>query len=223
MNGEISLFIKNFNPMAREVPEINGGSLADIAFLLLIFFLVATTMDIDTGITRLLPPEPEDQDDTEIRINKRNVLVVLLNRSDRLMVAGEEMDKNLLKARTIEFFTNPTNNPNLPEMEEKSIQFPPGSSSLLPADGMWRGKVSKGVISLQNDRSTTYGKYLQVQNELVAAVNELRNDFCKLYFDKEFDELNEANSVEKEIKDAIRQIYKMNISESEPKNIGGLR
>jgi len=209
--------------MAREVPEINGGSLADIAFLLLIFFLVATTMDIDTGITRLLPPEPEEQDDTEIKINKRNVLVVLLNRSDRLMVGGEEMDKNLLKAKTIEFFTNPTNNPNLPEMEDKSIQFPPGSSSLLPADGVWRGKVSKGVISLQNDRSTTYGKYLQVQNELVAAVNELRNNFCKLYFDKEFDALNEANSVEKEIKDAIRQIYKMNISESEPKNIGGLR
>ena len=82
--------------------------------------------------------------------------------------------------------------------------------------------VSKGVISLQNDRSTTYGKYLQVQNELVAAVNQLRNDFCKLYFDMEYDELNEANPVEDEIKEAIRKIYKMNISESEPKNIGGL-
>ena len=93
------------------------------------------------------------------------------------------MDRRNLKAKTIEFFTNPTNNVNLPEMEEKEIQFPPGSSSMLPADGTWVGNVSKGVISLQNDRSTTYGKYLQVQNELVAAVNELRNDFCKLYFD----------------------------------------
>ena len=74
--------------MARETPEVNGGSLADIAFLLLIFFLVTTTMDIDTGITMLLPPEPEPGQETDIQVNKRNVLVVLLNRSDRLMVGG---------------------------------------------------------------------------------------------------------------------------------------
>lgn len=195
--------------------------MADIAFLLLIFFLVTTTMDIDTGITRLLPPEPEDEQETEVRVNKRNVLVVLLNRSDRLMVGGEEMDRLDLKAKTIEFFTNPLNKEDLPVMEETEVQFPPGSSPLLPPDGIWRGKVSKGVISLQNDRSTTYGKYLQVQNELVAAVNELRNEFCNLYFDKDFDELNTANPTEEEIYEGIRDIYKMNISESEPKNIGG--
>jgi len=208
--------------MARETPEVNGGSLADIAFLLLIFFLVTTTMDIDTGITRLLPPEPEKDQETEVKVNKRNVLVVLLNRSDRLMVGGEEMDRFTLKAKTIEFFTNPTNSTTLPEMVDTEIQFPPGSSPLLPPDGVWRGKVSKGVISLQNDRSTTYGKYLQVQNELVAAVNELRNNFCNLYFDKDYDELNTANPFEEEIYEGIRDIYKMNISESEPKNIGGL-
>ena len=208
--------------MARETPEVNGGSLADIAFLLLIFFLVTTTMDIDTGITRLLPPEPEKDQETEVKVNKRNVLVVLLNRSDRLMVGSEEMDRLALKAKTIEFFTNPTNSTTLPEMVDTEIQFPPGSSPLLPPDGVWRGKVSKGVISLQNDRSTTYGKYLQVQNELVAAVNELRNNFCNLYFDKDYDELNTANPFEEEIHEGIRDIYKMNISESEPKNIGGL-
>jgi biopolymer transport protein ExbD len=208
--------------MARETPEVNGGSLADIAFLLLIFFLVTTTMDIDTGITRLLPPEPEEEQETEVKVNKRNVLVVLLNRSDRLMVGGEEMDRLALKAKTIEFFTNPLNLETLPVMEETEIEFPPGSSPLLPPDGVWKGKVSKGVISLQNDRSTTYGKYLQVQNELVAAVNQLRNDFCNLYFDKDFEELNTNNPVEEEIYEGIRKIYKMNISESEPKNIGGL-
>ena len=205
--------------MARETPEVNGGSLADIAFLLLIFFLVTTTMDIDTGITRLLPPEPEDEQETEVKVNKRNVLVVLLNKSDRLMVGGEEMDRLALKAKTIEFFTNPTNDVTLPEKEDVEIQFPPGSSPLLPPDGVWRGKVSKGVISLQNDRSTTYGKYLQVQNELVAAVNELRDDFCNLYFEKDYGELNTANPNEEEIYDGIRKIYKMNISESDPKNI----
>ena len=164
--------------MARETPEVNGGSLADIAFLLLIFFLVTTTMDIDTGITRLLPPEPEDEtQQQDVQVNRRNVLVVLLNRSDLLMVGGEVMDRLALKDKTIEFFTNPNHSPDLPVMEETEVQFPPGSSPLLPPDGVWRGEVSKGVISLQNDRSTTYGKYLQVQNEIVAAVNQLRNDF----------------------------------------------
>ena len=205
--------------MARETPEVNGGSLADIAFLLLIFFLVTTTMDIDTGITRLLPPEPEDEQETEVKVNKRNVLVVLLNRSDRLMVGGEEMDRLALKAKTIDFFTNPTNDVNLPEKEDVEIEFPPGSSTLLPPDGVWRGKVSKGVISLQNDRSTTYGKYLQVQNELVAAVNELRDNFCNLYFEMDYADLNTATPNEEEIHNGIRKIYKMNISESDPKNI----
>ena len=113
--------------MARETPEVNGGSLADIAFLLLIFFLVATTMDIDTGITRLLPPEPEKDQESEVKVNKRYVLVVLLNRSDRLMVAGEEMDRHNLKAKTIEFFTNPMNSETLPEMEETRCSFPRGA------------------------------------------------------------------------------------------------
>jgi len=208
--------------MARETPEVNGGSLADIAFLLLIFFLVTTTMDIDTGITRLLPPEPEDEtQQQDVQVNRRNVLVVLLNRSDLLMVGGEVMDRLALKDKTIEFFTNPSHSPDLPVMEATEVQFPPGSSPLLPPDGVWRGEVSKGVISLQNDRSTTYGKYLQVQNEIVAAVNQLRNDFCKLYFDMDYDDLNILNPVEEEIQAGIREIYKMNISESEPKNIGG--
>lgn len=207
----------------RELQEINAGSMADIAFLLLIFFLVATTMDVDTGLTRLLPPIPEDEQEQEVKVNKRNVLVVLINRNDQLMVGGEfgtRIDE--LKDITMEFFTNPTNDPTLPEKEEKEVQFPPGSSPLLPADGMWRGMVSKGVISLQNDRSTTYKQYLRVQNELVAAVNQLRQDFCKLYFDKDFDDLNMNSPREKEISEAIRDIYKMNISEAEPKNIGGL-
>ncbi len=204
----------------RELQEINAGSVADIAFLLLIFFLVATTMDIDTGITRLLPPIPEDKQDTEVKVNKRNVLVVLINRTDQLMVRGEfgtRVDE--LKGITMEFFTNPSRSTELPEMDPREIKFPPGSSHLLPADGVWRGNVSLGVISLQNDRSTTYGRYLAVQNELVAAVNTLRNDFCKLYFDKEFDDLNDNNPIDNEIKDGIRSIYKMNISEAEPKNI----
>ena len=111
----------------------------------------------------------------------------------------------------MEFFLNPLDDPTLPEKEATEVQFPPGSSPLLPSDGVWRGYVSKGVISLQNDRSTTYKRYLMVQNELVAAVNQLRQDFSKRYFDKDYDDLNMNNPTEKEIAEAIRDIYKMNI------------
>jgi biopolymer transport protein ExbD len=205
----------------REIQEINAGSMADIAFLLLIFFLVATTMDVDTGLTRLLPAIPEEEEQNEVQVNKRNVLPVLINRDDQLMVGGELSRVDQLKDKTIEFFTNPNNDPTLPEKEMVEVEFPRGISSMLPADGIYRGMVSKGVISLQNDRSTTYKQYLAVQNELVAAVNELRREFCKLYFDKDYDQLNMANPIDKEINDGIRKIYKMNISEAEQKDYGG--
>jgi biopolymer transport protein ExbD len=204
----------------RETQEINAGSMADIAFLLLIFFLVATTMDVDTGISRLLPPIPEEEQDTETDVKERNVLVVLINRDDQLMVEGEVMDLETLKERTIEFFSNPNLEEDLPEMEMKTIEFPPGVSSRFP-NGQAEIMVSKGVVSLQNDRSTTYGKYLQVQDVLVAAVNELRNQFAREYFGRAYSEMNPRNYVDEQIMEGIRDVYKMNISEAEPKNIGG--
>lgn len=205
----------------RDTPEINAGSMADIAFLLLIFFLVATTMDVDTGISRLLPPIPEDNVDTEVDVKERNVLVVLINRDDQLMVDGELMDLPTLKERTIEFFSNPTRSASLPEMKEEEVDFPPGVSNRIP-DGKGVFMVSQGVVSLQNDRSTTYGKYLQVQDVLVAAVNELRNQFSIDYFGRPYDDLNPRNTTDDEIIKGIRKVYKMNISEAEPKNIGGI-
>ncbi|MFW5820010.1 MAG: ExbD/TolR family protein [Bacteroidota bacterium] len=204
----------------RETQEINAGSMADIAFLLLIFFLVATTMDIDTGISRLLPPIPEEEMDTETDVKERNVLVVLINRDDQLMVEGELMDMTQLREKTIEFFSNPNMDEDLPEMEEKIIEFPPGVTSQIP-DGQAEIMVSKGVVSLQNDRSTTYGKYLEVQDVLVAAVNELRNQFAMEYFGRRYDEMNPRNYIDEQIMEGIREVYKMNISEAEPKNIGG--
>ena len=204
----------------RDTPEINAGSMADIAFLLLIFFLVTTTMDVDTGISRLLPPIPEEEQDTEVDVKERNVLVVLINRDDQLMVGGEVMNLATLKVKTMEFFSNPTNSETLPEMEELDVDFPPGMSSRFP-DGHGTFLVSQGVVSLQNDRSTTYGKYLQVQDVLVAAVNDLRRQFSMEYFGREYDDLNPMNFVDDEIIKGIKKVYKMNISEAEPKNIGG--
>jgi biopolymer transport protein ExbD len=190
----------------RELQEINAGSMADIAFLLLIFFLVATTMDIDTGISRLLPPMPEDEeqeDDTEIR--ERNVFVVLINKDDQLFVEREVVDISQLKEMTQEFFVNPNEDPDLSEKRPLEVDF------------FGEMMVSKGVISLRNDIGTSYGKYIEVQNELAAAVNELRNNLCMERFGKKYDDLDPLNEVEKDLIDAVKKVYPMAISEAEPR------
>ncbi len=189
----------------RELGEINAGSMADIAFLLLIFFLVTTTMDVDTGIARQLPPIPEKTDITEVDINKRNVFVVLINAQDRLLVNGKPMDINDLREKAIEFIKSDPNNPTLPEMDEVTIE---GIPNIV--------LVGKGVISLQNDRGTTYGRYMAVQNELVAAYNILRDEAAMKYFGKEkYDLLDDGQQK------AVRDVVPQRISEAEPKNIGG--
>jgi biopolymer transport protein ExbD len=189
----------------REVGEINAGSMADIAFLLLIFFLVTTTMDVDTGIMRQLPPIPEDKAITEADIKERNIFAVLINAQDRLLVNGRPMEVEDLREKTKEFIKSNPNNKKLPEMEETQIE---GISNMV--------LVSVGVISLRNDRGTTYGRYIEVQNELAAAYTELRNEAAFEYFGKRtFDDLNDNQ------KKAVLDIYPQRISEAEPKNIGG--
>ena len=190
----------------RDIQEINAGSMADIAFLLLIFFLVATTMDIDTGISRLLPPMPEDQekeDDQEIR--ERNVFVVLINKDDQLFVEREVVDISQLREMTKEFFVNPNDDADLSEKRPVEVDF------------FGEMMVSKGVISLRNDIGTSYGKYIAVQNELAAAVNELRNDLCMERFGKKYDDLDPLDETENELIDAVKKVIPMAISEAEPR------
>ena len=178
--------------------------MADIAFMLLIFFLVATTMDVDTGLARILPPMPEEQDkEDDSQIRERNIFVVLIDRLDRLMVEGQLLDVRNLKEATKEFVANPNDLPNLPEKEEIEVDF------FGPV------MVSKQIVSLQNDRGTSYGMYIKVQNELAAAYSELRNELAREKFNSAFDDLDEDRQ------DAIRRIYPMRISEAEPKSIGG--
>ncbi|OFX23253.1 MAG: biopolymer transporter ExbD [Bacteroidetes bacterium GWA2_31_9] len=188
----------------REVPEINAGSMADIAFLLLIFFLVTTTMDVDSGLSRMLPPiVPPEQQKDDSKIKERNIFVVLVNRDNRLLVEGEPMKVKQLRKKAKEFIANPKNDEDLPEKKATEIPF----FGTYP--------VSKQIISLQNDRGTAYGTYIAVQNELVAAYNELRDELAMQKFGKKFDDLN------KEQANAIKDIYPQRISEAEPKNIGG--
>lgn len=191
---------------AKKPPEINAGSMADIAFLLLIFFLVTTTMDVDTGLQRLLPPPPEP-DQEQIDVKKRNVFVVLVNANNQLLVQGELMDISDLKDKAKEFIANVNRSETLPEFTEEDIPL------------LGKKMVSKQVISLQNDRGTSYEMYIAVQNELARAYNELRNEAARQEFGKSYDELVILKQDEKV--SAIRKLYPQRISEAEPKNIGG--
>ena len=185
--------------MSRKVPEVPAASLADIAFMLLIFFLVTTTMDVDSGLERRLPQWVEEEQEEEIDVKERNIFAVLVNRDNALLVENEYAQLEDLRERAKEFMENPTNDENLPEKEPKDIEF------------FGEVMVTKGVISLRNDLDTKYGTYIAVQNELVAAINELRDELAKQHFGKPYNEL------EKEEQDAIRQIYPSRISEAEPK------
>ncbi len=179
--------------------------MADISFLLLIFFLVTTSMATDKGLFRTLPPPVEKKDNTEqIDVNKRNIMLVLVNSSDRLMVNGEVMDVMSLKDKAKEFIANPANKSDLPEKETVDIAFF-GPSRI----------TSKHVISLQNDRGTSYQAYIAVQNELVAAYNELRDELSTMKFNgRKYNQLTEAEQ------DAVKAYYPLKISEAEPKNYG---
>jgi biopolymer transport protein ExbD len=189
--------------MARSLGEINASSMADIAFLLLIFFLVTTTMNVDTGLARMLPPMPEDRQDTEQDVKVRNIFTVLINKSDRLLVDGQPMDVSMLKEKTKEFIANPTNDINLPEKQAVEVEF------------FGTVEVGKGVISLQNDRGTSYRMYMLVQNELVAAYNELRDELARSKFGRPYSDLLEDQQK------AIQKVYPQRISEAEPKSVGG--
>ncbi|GET33080.1 biopolymer transporter ExbD [Prolixibacter bellariivorans] len=190
--------------MPRKLPEYNAASLADIAFMLLLFFLVTTTMDTDSGLERRLPPPPPPNQDltNQPQIKERNVFVVLVNKNDQLLVEGKPMRIRDLRQKAEEFMANPNNDPKLPEKEVKDVPF------FGPTE------VTKGVISLQNDVGTTYGTYIAVQNELVGAINDLREQLAQQKWNKSYKDLNEDQQK------AIREIYPSKISEAEPKKVG---
>lgn len=191
----------------RKIGEINSSSMADIAFLLLIFFLVTTSMSTSTGLSRRLPPPlPDDQEVPPVDVNKRNLFQVKINSMNELQVQGELMDLKDLRARAKEFIKNENNDPNMPKKELVNIPL------------IGEIEITKEhVISLQNDVDTQYQAYIDVQNELVAAYNELRNELALQKFGKVFDELEEDQ------KKAVQDVYPQKISEAEPKNYGGVK
>lgn len=187
--------------MGRKTPEINATSTADIAFLLLIFFLAATTMNVDSGIYRKLPPFQPDNTEAP-KYAKRNILQVMVNRDNQLAINSEIADISTLKERTKEFILNTANSEDLPQKDIKEVPF------------FGKVEVSKGIISLQSDKGTSYAMYIAVQDQLTSAYNEMRNAKANEKWGKNYDTL------EPEQQEAIRAAIPMQISEAEPKNIG---
>lgn len=192
--------------MAKKIPQINASSMADISFLLLIFFLVTTSMDVNQGLARRLPaPIPPDQKVEDTDINKRNLMVVKINSANQLMVQGQLMDVKQLRETAKEFIKNENDDANLPKLVEEDFGEPIGVQRY----------TKDHVISVQNDVDTQYQAYLDVQNELVAAYNELRNECAQKYFNMAHNELNEDQQKQ------VQKVYPQKISEAEPKNYGG--
>ena len=192
--------------MTKKTPAINSSSTADIAFLLLCYFLMTTTMGSQAGLSRRLPPMPAENQKTEDqKVNRRNIIVVRINSADRIFAGTDVIDVSQVKDKIKNFLTNPLDDPNLPEKEVKEIE------------GIGPYAVSKGVISLQNDRGTSYRAYIAVQNELMKAINELRDDFSQSHYGRKYASLEEDQ--QKHVREAIPG----NISEAEPKDIGNRR
>ena len=190
---------------ARKNPVVDMTAMCDVAFLLLTFFLLTSSINTDLGITRKLPP-PIDPTVKPPDVKERNILKVLVNKSDRLLVQSKPIDISQLRAVAKDFLSNPTNDLNLPEIEEKTIE------------NLGTVRVSKGIISLKNDRGTSYDMYIQVQNELTAAVNELRDELSKQRYGVKFKDLTNADYI-----DAVSKAVPVAISEAEPEDIGGTK
>ena len=191
---------------SKKIPEINASSQADIAFTVLIFFLVVSTMDIDTGIVRMLPPMADPNVKQEdIKVKERNLLLVFVSGSGNIIAGGKVISLNALKDKAKEFILNPFDDKDLPEKKPTDIEMPDGSK--------WTYPVSEGVISLQNTRDTSYQVYIQVQNELTRAFNEVRDEVAMSKFGKEFADLDEAE------RKVITKAIPMKISEAEPRKM----
>jgi biopolymer transport protein ExbD len=177
----------------RDIPEVNAGSMADIAFLLLVFFLVTTTMDTPQGLQVALPPISEEPPE-DSKQKKREVLEVLLNSGDQLLVEGSPLSIGRLKQKTVDHLTNEGRNPTLSTTSTKAI------------------------VSLKNDRGTSYDMYVQVYDRLTAAYSEVRNEYSMREYGKRYDKLDPIREKE-EIK-AVKKKYPKKLSEAEPVSLG---
>ena len=181
-------------------PEVNAGSMADIAFLLLIFFLVTTTIETDAGLDRMLPPmEPPD---TDVVIKQKNIFTVNINKNGQLLVEEELLDLKQLRARAIAFLDNGG---------DGSCIYCKGKKDASSSDN-----PTKAIISLKNDRETSYGTYITVQNELVGAYNDLRNREGQRLYGRNFTEMESEflnpetpSGIRDDLKEKVKKIQEL--------------
>jgi len=199
----------------RSAPEVNAGSMADIAFLLLIFFLVTTTIETDSGISRKLPQwQPEDVEPPIIK--QRNIFTVEVNSNNQLLVEEEEMELSELREAAVKFLDNGAG------AGDEACSFCQGAKD--PASSV---NPQKAIISLMNNRGTEYGTYIAVQNELVAAYNQLRDREAQRMYGTTFKQMeknyndagfNGDKDALKEKIDVIQNMIPQKLSEAEPKS-----
>jgi len=209
--------LKKQNNMARRsAPEVNAGSMADIAFLLLIFFLVTTTLEKDNGIARQLPPIDKSEIEPP-KIKKKNLFIVLVNKNDELLVNDNPMQLKDIRESAIEFLDNGGALSNSPEY----CNYCKGKRSETSSDN-----PDKAVISVQSDRLTSYKMYISVQNELVAAYNFLRDRESNRLYGWNFSEVKkdiDAGTYLGDVTDAraklkeVQLLFPLKLSEAEPK------
>lgn len=203
----------------RATPEVNAGSMADIAFLLLIFFLVTTTIEKDKGIARQLPPPIEQEQD--VIIKQKNLFIVNVNKSDQLLVEEELMDLKDLRQSAIDFLDNGGAPAGTPDY----CNYCKGKRSPESSDN-----PQKAVISVQNDRLTSYKMYIAVQNELVAAYNFLRDREAQRLYGWKYTEMkkaidegditgSKADDIQRKM-EAVQELIPLKLSEAEPKKSG---
>ncbi|MBP1838415.1 ExbD/TolR family protein [Formosa algae] len=206
----------------RSAPEVNAGSMADIAFLLLIFFLVTTTIETDSGLSRKLPPLDDTQQE-DVIIKKKNIFQLQVNKNNALLLntGGEEKVieiKDLRKA-TVDFLDNGGG------VGEDACRNCQGNRNPKSSDNF-----DKAIVSLQNDRGAKYDVYIAIQNEILAAYNQLRNrEFVKAYpnldmnfveADKKYSDPRTSSSEKERLKEkleAIKIMIPQKFSEAEPK------
>lgn len=199
----------------REVGEINAGSMADIAFLLLIFFLVTTTMDVDSGIARKLPEKTDVQPD--VIVKEKNVLDIVVNRNNQLLVENEYVKVTDVKGLAMKFIDNGGGlGTPIDDKPGEPCDYCGGAKDPNSSD-----HPTKAIISLQSDRGTKYGMYVSIQNEIEAAYNQLRNDLSLKKYGRSYDALlqdyndNPTESLKEKIDD-LKDKYPQIITEPEP-------
>lgn len=178
-------------------PEVNAGSMADIAFLLLIFFLVTAVIPNDKGLSRKLPRICPENTNCDADIHKRNILQIILNNNNEIMVNNEVISINELTKKAINFIDN---------NGDKSCEYCSGLELSTSSDN-----PRKAIISLQSYPNATYQKYIDIQDKLTKAYYKLRYDYAKRKFNKDFVDLNPEET--KKVKEA----YPFILSEAQAK------